>query len=116
MSDIVRKFASEEDGGRDVGSFDELLEAIQEWFTYDQMEESPFPSKEPPLDAARRWFQERLRLSVEGTNRFRMTCPGCSAEVAFETNFLHTRPMFDYEYWQFCPTCSAALEDDGDDE
>ena len=112
---MIREHIAEDEGGRDVATFEELIAAVQEWFTYDRMEESPFPSKEPPVEAARRWYQERLRLTVEGRNRFKMACPGCGEQVEFETNGLHTKPMFDYAFWEYCPTCSTALDDDEDE-
>ncbi|MCH8283046.1 MAG: hypothetical protein IIC20_00525, partial [Chloroflexi bacterium] len=38
---------SPEEGGRTIGSVDELIEAVLEWWAYDRMNESPFPSAEP---------------------------------------------------------------------
>ena len=100
---------SPEEGGRTIGSVDELIEAVLEWWAYDRMEQSPFPSDEPPPEAARKWFEVRLGLTVKGPNLFEWSCPGCRERIEVETNYLHTCYMFDYEYWQFCPTCSKAL-------
>ncbi len=107
-----RFLKSEAEGGRTIGSMDELVRAVLQHFGYDGMRESPFPSQEPPPQAARKWFDEHLKLRVKGPNRFEWTCPGCQTRLNVETNYLHTCLMFDYEYWQFCPACSAALGDD----
>jgi hypothetical protein len=100
-----------EQGGRDIASLDELVEAVLEHFQYDR-KESPFPSQEAPPQATRKWYRDRLRLRVHGPNLFEWTCPGCGERVEVETNYLHTCLMFDYEYWQFCPRCADVLKDD----
>ncbi|MCH7552969.1 MAG: hypothetical protein IIC82_03100 [Chloroflexi bacterium] len=115
MDGSGRLFKSADEGGRDIGSFEELIEAVQEWFGYDQLERSPFPSGEPTTEAAKKWFEQRLKVEVKGTNRFELSCPGCDRRIEAQTNCLHTLPMFDYEYWRFCPTCSTALDDDSEE-
>ncbi len=101
---------SPEEGGRTISSIDELVGAVLEWWGYDQMKGSPFPSDEPPPQAARKWFEGRLGLTVKAPNLFEWSCPGCRERIEVETNYLHTCHLFDYEYWQFCPRCSAELD------
>ncbi len=99
-------------GGRAIASAEALVEAVLQHFAYDKLEESPFPSQEPPPQAIRKWFDHHLRLKVLGPSRFEWTCPGCQARIQVETDYLHTCRMFDYEYWQFCPDCATILSND----
>ena len=92
-----------------ITTLNELVEAVQAWFGYDKLETSPFPSGEPPAEAALRWYRDRLALEVVGPNRFEMTCPGCQSRIAFAADDLYTCEMFDYVYWRFCPDCSTVV-------
>jgi len=94
-------------GGRDISSLEQLIKAVVAHFDYAKVEDSPFPSREPPSTAVRKWYEEHLHLKVLGKNRFEWTCPGCNQRVQVETNYLHTCLLFDYEYWGFCPRCGA---------
>ena len=99
--------------GRDlpnpITTLDQLVQRVQEWFGYDRLEESPFPSGEHPEEATLFWYRDRLKLTVVGPNKFKMTCPGCQTPTVFVADDLHTCEMFDYSYWRFCATCSALL-------
>jgi hypothetical protein len=104
---VPRYIKSPKQGGLDISSLEGLVKAVVSHFGYGTSKDSPFPSKEPPPVAVRKWYEERLKLKVLGANLFEWTCPGCNQRVQVETNYLHTCLLFDYEYWGFCPRCSA---------
>ena len=103
---------SEQAQGTVIQSLEQLIDAWMRWFKYDTFEGSPYPSGELPIDAIRKWYVERLSLEVTGPNSFEWTCPGCQARLAVKCNFLHTREPYDYQFWEFCPKCSAATGGD----
>ncbi len=92
-----------------ISDFHHLVEASMEWFKYNELASSPYPSGQDAREATEKWYREHLHLTVKGPNVFQWTCTGCGTLLEVETNFLHTCMLFDYVFWEFCPKCSQAL-------
>lgn len=97
------------EGGKEISTLAELEASMMEWFGYNQLDYSPFPSGEPPPEAVHKWYTEHLELIIMGPNRFEWTCPGCRSRVEVETDYLHACAMSDYVFWEFCPLCCVAM-------
>ena len=104
-----RFLKTKREGARRISGLDQLVNASVDWFAYDRLKRSPFPSQEPPPEAVWKWYNQHLELRIKGTNQFEWTCPGCQTRIEVETNYLHTCMMFDYVFWEFCPNCRLAL-------